>query len=126
MSAQAPAVDTALGLAALGKTAVALALVLALIYGASALLRRLGGVRNTASGSLRVVGSVAVGQRERVVLVDVADTRLVLGVASGQVTTLHTLAVPDAPDSAARPLDTPFAERLAATLRQRRATGDKT
>ncbi|GAB3285989.1 flagellar biosynthetic protein FliO [Parahaliea aestuarii] len=117
MSAPAPAVDTALGLAALGKTAVALAVVLALIYGASALLRRIGGVRTAANGNLQVVSSVAVGQRERVVLVDVGDTRLVLGVASGQVNTLHSMPAPASDSVPATAGNSSFASRLAGALR---------
>ncbi|WP_242550057.1 flagellar biosynthetic protein FliO, partial [Pantoea agglomerans] len=35
--------------------------------------------------------SVSVGQRERVVIVDTADARLVLGVTAQQITHLHTL-----------------------------------
>lgn len=49
-------------------------------------------VPHTGSGrTLKIIGSLAVGQRERVVLVEVQDTWLVLGVATGQVRTLHTL-----------------------------------
>lgn len=43
------------------------------------------------AGQLKVVSGVAVGQRERVVVVEVGDTWLVLGVAQGNVRTLHTL-----------------------------------
>ena len=38
-----------------------------------------------------VIGGSAVGQRERVVLVEVADTWLVIGVAPGHVTALHSM-----------------------------------
>jgi flagellar protein FliO/FliZ len=47
-----------------------------------------------AQGMIRVVGSTAVGPRERVVVVEVEDTRLVLGVASGNVRLLHVLTAP--------------------------------
>ena len=40
---------------------------------------------------LALKGSVAVGARERVVLVQAADKVLVLGVAPGRVNTLHVL-----------------------------------
>jgi flagellar protein FliO/FliZ len=45
-------------------------------------------------GLLRVVGGVMVGPRERVVVVEMQDTWLVLGVTAQQVNTLHTLARP--------------------------------
>ena len=45
-------------------------------------------------GALRVVGSAAVGARERVVVVEVADTWVLLGVGAGQVRVLHHLPRP--------------------------------
>ena len=41
--------------------------------------------------NLRVSASVSLGSRERVVIVDVDDARLVLGVTASQITHLHTL-----------------------------------
>ena len=52
-------------------------------------------------GVLRVVGSAAVGARERVVVVEVADTWVVLGVGAGGVRALHHLPRP-APETEAR------------------------
>lgn len=46
------------------------------------------------SGPVKVVGATMVGARERVVVVEVEDTWLVLGVGGGQVRTLHTLPRP--------------------------------
>jgi hypothetical protein len=46
---------------------------------------------------LKIRGAAAVGPRERVVLVEVADRILVLGVAPGRVNTLHTLDAADLP-----------------------------
>jgi flagellar protein FliO/FliZ len=45
-----------------------------------------------AQGAIRVVGSAAVGPRERVVVVEIEDARLVLGVGSGNVRLLHVLS----------------------------------
>lgn len=45
-----------------------------------------------AQGVIRVMGSTAVGPRERVVVVEVEGTRLVLGVGSGNVRLLHVLS----------------------------------
>jgi len=42
-------------------------------------------------GAVKVVSSTAVGSRERVVLIEVEDTRLLLGVGGGNVRLLHTL-----------------------------------
>lgn len=45
-------------------------------------------------GPVKVLGATMVGPRERVVLVEVENTWLVLGVGGGQVRTLHTLPKP--------------------------------
>lgn len=46
------------------------------------------------AGPVKVIGATMVGPRERVVVVEVEDTWLVLGVGGGQVRTLHTLPKP--------------------------------
>ena len=68
-----------------------LLLVLAVIGAAAWLLKRVAANPGTATGSIRVVASAAVGQRERVVLVEIGGTWLVLGVAPGQVRALHSM-----------------------------------
>jgi flagellar protein FliO/FliZ len=55
---------------------------------------RFGGTHGVAAGSLRVVASLAVGQRERAVVVQVGDRQLLLGVAPGRVALLHELGNP--------------------------------
>lgn len=110
--------EALLGLAALGKTGLALLLVIGLILLCTWLLRRLTVGQNLAGQPLKVLGSTALGQRERVVIVEVADTWLVLGVAPGQISKLHELPAPasTAPASSAPPEGT-FAERLAMAFR---------
>ncbi len=68
-----------------------LGLVLAVIAGSAWVLRRFGGMPRGTASAIKVIGDSAVGQRERVVLVEVADTWLVIGVAPGHVTALHTM-----------------------------------
>lgn len=48
---------------------------------------------------IKVVSGIAVGQRERVVVVEIDDTWLVLGVAPGNVRTLHTMPKGELPPS---------------------------
>lgn len=97
-----------------------LGLVLAAIAGTAWLLRRFTPGRIAASGSLRVVGGVAVGPKERVVLVDVGDTRLVLGVAPGHVSTLHQMPRPnDEPvNQPLEPMANLFQDKLRSLLNQ--------
>ncbi|NDU85635.1 MAG: flagellar biosynthetic protein FliO [Ferrovum sp.] len=75
-----------------------LVLVLALMAAVAWVLKKFqwGGARNSGRGTepLRIVSSLAVGQRERVVLVEVQDTWVMVGVAPGHVQTLHVLPRP--------------------------------
>lgn len=73
---------------------VGLAVVLAAIAGTAWLLRRMAPGQVTAGGSMRVIGGVALGTRERLVLVEVGDTWLVIGVAPGQVRAVHSMPRP--------------------------------
>ena len=79
-----------------------LALVIALIYAIMWLLRRAqpGGRQGSL---LKVVSSVSVGQRERIVVVECADQWLVVGVAAGGLATLHRMDKGELPKPAAAP-----------------------
>lgn len=118
--------EALIGMATLGKTAAALALVVAIIVGCSLLLRRLNGSGRGQGHRPRLVGSTSIGQRERVVIVEVEDTWLVLGVGGGQVSKLHELPVPDTPTpEAPSPIDSDdgFAARFAQALRHNAGLG---
>ncbi len=77
---------------------LALGIVLAAIAGTAWVLKRMTPGQAGNSSGIRVVSAVAVGPKERVVLVDVSGTRLVLGVAPGQVTKLMELPLPESPE----------------------------
>ena len=53
------------------------------------------------NGALQVVTEIAVGQKERVVLVQVGKQQLLIGVAPGRVSTLHVLDEPVTPQAPA-------------------------
>ena len=102
----------------------ALMLVLAAVAGGAWLLKRLNPRQLTQSGALRVISATAVGQRERVVLVEVDGTWLVVGVAPGHVSALHTMPRPASQAQQAKPTqgDDGFSGWLKQTLeRNRRA-----
>lgn len=75
----------------------ALAGVLALLFGCLWWLKKLTAQRG-ATGLMRVVGATAVGGRERVVIVEVGSTWLVLGVAPGRVAALAEIPRQSLPD----------------------------
>lgn len=77
-----------------------LLVILALLVGSLWLLKKLTAPRGAAAGLMRVVAATAVGGRERVVIVEVGSTWLVLGVAPGRVSALAEIprqAVPEPP-----------------------------
>jgi len=58
-------------------------------------LRRFSPGQTAAQGAVKVVGGVMLGPRERLVVVEVGETWLLLGVGGGQVNTLHSLPRPE-------------------------------
>ena len=86
--------DAAEGLGGLGLVRFAFGTIVAvgaLLIGARWLMR-LTNAHGIAAEALRVVASLPVGQRERVVVVQVGERQLMLGVAPGRVALIHELA----------------------------------
>lgn len=80
------------GASGLLQAGLGMLMVLGLIFACAWLARRFGLQRFGGGGQVvKVVSSSSVGQRERVVVVEVAGTWLVLGVTSSQINTLHSL-----------------------------------
>jgi len=68
-----------------------LLLVLLVVVGLAWAFKRFGAHQQNAAGVLKIIGATMVGQRERVVLVEVGATWLVIGVAPGHVSALHSM-----------------------------------
>jgi flagellar protein FliO/FliZ len=79
------------GAGGIGQVMFSLLLVLAAIFVAAWLLRRLRAAPGRGAAQLEVVSQVALGQRERAVVLRVGTQHLLLGVAQGQVSLLQTL-----------------------------------
>jgi flagellar protein FliO/FliZ len=92
-----------------------LLLVLAIIGSITWLLKRFSLIPTAAAGVVKVVAATGVGQRERVIVVEIDNTWLVLGVAPGRVSKLHTMNKP-LTDTATP--DTPPVETFATQLNQ--------
>jgi len=100
-----------------------LLIVLAVVAATAWLLRRFSFGQHAMGGAVRVVGGVALGPRERMVLVEVGETWLLLGVAPGQVNTLHTMQRPaDALNTTALPAEQGFAAWLKQAMQKRSET----
>jgi len=94
-SAQAPMPIAPVSFGGMLQILFGLGLVLAAVAGTAWLLRRFSPGQIGAGGALKVIGGVALGPKERLVLVEIGETWLVLGVAPGQVNTLHTVPKPE-------------------------------
>ena len=68
--------------------------VILLLIGVLVLLRRFNGVSSQMSGNMRVISSVGVGQRERVVLLQVGVEQILIGVGPGNVRKIHAFDGP--------------------------------
>ena len=68
-----------------------LAVVLALMAGAAWTLKRMGMTAAGGNSVAKVIGGVSVGNRERVVVVEVGNQWIVVGVAPGRVNALSTM-----------------------------------
>jgi flagellar protein FliO/FliZ len=79
-------------------------------------LRRLSSLPTGGGSGLRVVGGLALGTKERILLVEVGETQLLVGVTPGRLSTLHVLDKPVFLPG--RPSGKPpsFAERLSKAL----------
>lgn len=68
--------------------------VLIVIAGAAWFARRFGHFNMAAKGNLRIVGGLSLGSRERIVLMQVGEQQILVGVAPGRINTLHVLETP--------------------------------
>jgi flagellar protein FliO/FliZ len=104
----APAASTAhTSGGSLVEVALALLAVVALIAGLAWVMKRMRGFAATGHDRIQVLGERALGPKERCVLVRVGTTEILVGVASGAVSTLHvfpegsTTEAPPAPPAEA-------------------------
>ncbi|MDR5835194.1 flagellar biosynthetic protein FliO [Caballeronia sp. LZ034LL] len=80
-----------LGFGAVLQTLVGLAVVIGFAFGCAWLARKFGYQGGKRSGLVKVVGGASLGNKERVAVIEVGDTWLVLGAGPGNVRLLHTM-----------------------------------
>ena len=77
-----------------------LTLIIGLLFAGAYLLRKLNGGRSFGhSGPMRIVGGLMISARERIVLLEVGDEWIVIGIVPGQIKTLHTLPKGEIPNA---------------------------
>ncbi|MCG3203274.1 MAG: hypothetical protein NFCOHLIN_03215 [Gammaproteobacteria bacterium] len=92
LAAEGPsAPQSAVSLAQLTQLVVGLGIVLVVVAGCAFVLRRLPVIRSSRNSSLKIVEAVPLGTRDRLLLVDAAGTRLLIGVTTGSIACLHVL-----------------------------------
>lgn len=96
------------------QAALALTLIIVLLAGTAWLARKVSGGKSFGQAGIKVVGGVALGPRERIVLLEVGEEWLIIGIVPGQIRTLHRLAkgATEFADEHAGGGDKPFAQWL--------------
>jgi flagellar protein FliO/FliZ len=117
----APGGGDPFGVASLGQFVFGLVVVVGMILALAWMLRRMNRIQGSVQGRMRILAGLPLGSRERVVLLQVGDEQILLGVAPGRVSRLHVMehpleakpGVPEAGES--------FRARLAAAMQRRRS-----
>lgn len=110
-----------------GQVGLALGLVVLLLVSLAWLLKRTGMTSASANGQLKVIGSLSVGPRERIVLVQAGSDQLLVGVTAAEISLLHLLSEPVdvlREQDASSVMPASFAERLTQAMRQRKVASD--
>jgi len=80
-------------------------------------VRRFGNFQVAAKGNLKVVGGLHMGARERVVLIQVGEQQLLIGVAPGRIQTLHVLSQPLSTENLSTSSTERFSDKLVNALK---------
>ena len=80
-----------IGATRVAQTALVLVGIIALIFGLAYVARRVQNIPGRTNGTLKIVDALAVGTRERVVLLEVDGERLLIAVAGGRIDPLHVV-----------------------------------
>lgn len=99
----------------LAQSATGLLVVLVSVIVVTWMIKRFGRLQSSAKGTLRMIDGMALSTRERIVLVQVGDTQVLLGVAPGRVEAVHVLEKPVVTETA-REITGSFATRLREAL----------
>ncbi|WP_274644497.1 flagellar biosynthetic protein FliO [Pseudomonas serbica] len=110
--------STSMGMAVLGQTSLSLVVVVGMILGCYWVIKRCTNGAGISRKHLKIVSSSMVGTKERVVIVEVKNTWLVLGVGNGTVNKLHELPKPEDSGQELEQAQLPrFADRLKEMMR---------
>ncbi len=106
-------------MASLVKVAVGLFLVVIAIFASAWFYRRFGQQVGVSSQSLKLIGGISLGNRERVVLMKVGDQQILLGITPGQIQKLHVLEHPIECQIDVEKFKRPFVQQLNQYLKKK-------
>lgn len=108
----------------IGQIIFSLIFVLILIFVGAWLMKRFGRVQGVAGDAMKVLSVMSVGQKERIVLMQVGQEQYLVGVTTAKISLLQKLETPIEVSSASQlPNAGAFANRLQEALARTRATG---
>lgn len=112
----------------MGQLVTGLIIVIFCIVALAWVAKRFNRLQSTPDGSLRLLGGMSMGARERIVLVQVGGRQLLLGVAPGRINTLHVLDEPleTVAHSSGQAPARGFAEKLNAAIKRKPAPQQNT
>ncbi len=105
-----------LGVGAMMQTMGGLLLILVVIFALGWLFRRFGKLPQGGKGMVTILGGISLGPRERAVVLQVGEIRILVGVAPGRVQTLHVLDAE--PERAGQGQREEFRDRLQAEMEE--------
>jgi len=101
------------------ETLLGLILVLSIIAVLAWLLRGTGRFQFSTNSDLKIISSIALGPRERAVLLQVGEKQILVGVTAQQIQTLHTLESNIESNNNNQSTASGFAEKLQKVLQQK-------
>lgn len=117
-----PLVTSPIGVGNFLQMAFGLIIVIGAIVAMTWLIRRMGYVQPRVSGALKILTGMSLGQRERVVLMQVGEQQLVVGITPGNIRTLLVLDKPISTEVSMESTgDGSFAQKLQAMLKGKQA-----
>ncbi|MDH5301609.1 MAG: flagellar biosynthetic protein FliO [Gammaproteobacteria bacterium] len=103
---------------ALLKVTLGLGLVVAAIFGSAWAFKRFAGTAFIANDTMKIISGLSLGTRDRIVLIQVGDEQIVVGISPGRIQTLHVLKYPVDVSTENSVVGSAFSERLNAVIKQ--------
>ena len=114
------AVTESIGFGDYAQVFLGLLIVVVAIVAMAWMIKRIGHIQTRTHGALKIIGGIPLSQRERIILVQVGKEQLLVGVAPGNISTLHVLNEPIDVENVAHTPQGGFYDRLQAVMKGER------